>query len=87
MWKKCLLFCSKEGGLLRISSAGMIEWSQKSRPKKTPRASRKTKKNPLPGSIVIGEPPDDPKGRYWIGGGILKCSIEPNERFKPTSNK
>ena len=38
-------------------------------------------------SIVIGEPYDDPKGRYWIGGGLLKCSIfEPYERFKPTTN-
>lgn len=54
---------------------------------KIPRASSKTPKNPLPNSIVIGEPHDDPKGRYWIGEGILKCSIEPNESFKPTSSK
>ena len=85
--KNVCYFAPRRARLLWITSAGMIEWSQKSRAKKIPRASSKlTPKNPLPNSIVIGEPHDDPKGCYWIGGGLLKCSIEPNERFKPTSN-
>ena len=34
------------GGYLGFQVTGMIEWSQKSRPKKIPRASSKTQKNP-----------------------------------------
>ena len=33
-------------GVLGIQGTGMIEWSQKSRPEKIPRASSKTQKNP-----------------------------------------
>ena len=34
------------GGYSEFQVMGMIEWSQKSRPKKIPRATSKTQKNP-----------------------------------------
>ena len=37
----------QEGEYSGFQVTGMIEWSQKSRPKKTPRASSKTPKNPV----------------------------------------
>ena len=47
-----ITFCSfqcytyTQGGYSGFQVMGMIEWSQKSRPKKIPRASSKTQKNP-----------------------------------------
>ena len=40
------LWCHPQGGYLGFQVTGMIEWSQKSRPPKIPRASSKTQKNP-----------------------------------------
>ena len=38
--------CFMPRGVLGFQVTGMIEWEQKSRPKKIPRASNKTPKNP-----------------------------------------
>ena len=40
------VYLESQGGYSGFQVMGMIEWSQKSRPKKIPRASSKTQKNP-----------------------------------------
>ena len=40
--------CGAQGGYSGFQVTGMIEWGQKSKPKKIPRASNKTKKIPGP---------------------------------------
>ena len=49
------------GGYSGFQVTGMIEWSQKSRPKKIPRASSKTQKNPW----TKNWPPKNPKPILW----------------------
>ena len=48
MGKRLYQRLSQPGGYSGFQVTGMIELSQKSRPKKIPRASRKTEKNPMP---------------------------------------
>ena len=49
-WSICQPFLNQypQGGYLGFQVMGMIEWSQKSRPPKIPRASSKTQKIPAP---------------------------------------
>ena len=49
------------GGYSGFQVTGMIEWSQKSRPKKIPRASSKTQKNPW----TKNWPPKNPMPILW----------------------
>ena len=49
------------GGYSGFQVMGMIEWSQKSRPKKIPRASSKTPKNPW----TKNYPPENPMLILW----------------------
>jgi len=43
---KNLVKGAAQGGTQKFQVTGMIEWGQKSKPKKIPRASNKTPKNP-----------------------------------------
>ena len=43
-----LYYCMSQGGFSGFQKTGMIEWGQKSKPKKIPRASNKPPKIPGP---------------------------------------
>ena len=66
---------SPGGGVLRISSVWMIEWWQKSKPKKNPTASNKTQKipglkiNSLPKKKALNEITRKIKKHYLAGIG------------------